>query len=102
RVWPDPRTGAILPSWLPKMAPPCGGLPGDTVSEAPMSKFLTETEAMITTWHGIAVPNDPARRLAAELADTIAAFEKLRGTLVFEDEPASFEAALQATKETAA
>jgi hypothetical protein len=66
-----------------------------------MSKFVTETETMIATWHGVTAPNDPARRLAAELADTIAAFEKLRGTLVFEDEPASFEAALQATKETA-
>jgi hypothetical protein len=66
-----------------------------------MSKFLAQTEAMIATWHGIAAPNDPARRLALELADTIAAFEKLRGTLAFEDEPASFEAALQATKETA-
>lgn len=65
-----------------------------------MSTFLAETESMIATWHGIAAPNDPGRRLAAELADTIAAFEKLRGTLVFEDEPASFEAALQAAKET--
>ena len=43
----------------------------------------------------------PARRLAAELAATISAFEALRGTLVFEDEPSSFEAALQATKEGA-
>jgi len=67
-----------------------------------MSTFLAETEAMIATWHGIAAPNDPARRFAAELADIIAAFEKLHGTLVFEDEPASFEAALQAAKETAA
>jgi len=41
----------------------------------------------------------PAQRLAAELADTIKAFEALRGTLVFEDEPSSFEAALQAAKE---
>jgi hypothetical protein len=67
-----------------------------------MSSFLADTEATIATWHGIAPPNDPARRLAAELADTIAAFEKLRGTLVFEDEPSSFEAALQATKEAGA
>jgi len=67
-----------------------------------MSTFLPRTEAMIATWHGVNAPNEPGRRLAAELADTIAAFEKLRGTLVFEDEPASFEAALQATKETAA
>jgi hypothetical protein len=65
-----------------------------------MSKFLADTEATIATWHQISPPNDPARRLAAELADTIVAFEKLRGTLVFEDEPAGFEAALQATKET--
>jgi hypothetical protein len=66
-----------------------------------MSTFLSQTETTIATWHGVAAPNDPARRLALELADTIAAFEKLRGTLVFEDEPASFEAALQATKEGA-
>ena len=68
---------------------------------ATMSTFLAQIEAMIATWHGVAAPNEPARRLAMELADTIAAFEKLRGTLVFEDEPASFEAALQATKEPA-
>ncbi len=64
-----------------------------------MSAFLADTEAMIKTWHGITAPNDPGRRLAAELAATIAAFEQLRGTLVFEDEPASFEAALRAAKE---
>ncbi len=64
-----------------------------------MSNFLANTENAVRTWHGIEPPNDPGRRLAAELAETIAAFEKLRGTLVFEDEPASFENALQATKE---
>ena len=67
-----------------------------------MTEFLARTEAMILQWHGVAAPNDPGRRLAAELADTIAAFEKLRGTLAFEDEPSSFESALQATKETEA
>ena len=67
-----------------------------------MSTFLADTEAMILRWHGVSAPNDPGRRLAAELADTIAAFEKLRGTLMFEDEPASFEAALQAAKEPTA
>ena len=66
-----------------------------------MDGFLARTEATIARWHGIKPPNDPAKRLAAELEDTIAAFEALRGTLVFEDEPASFEAALQATKEGA-
>jgi hypothetical protein len=64
-----------------------------------MDAFETSLEAMIARWHGIAPPNDPARRLAAELAGTIAAFEALRGTIAFEDEPSSFEAALQATKE---
>jgi hypothetical protein len=79
------------------------GAPNEgTISGATMSKFLAETEATILTWHGIAAPNEPGRRLTEELADTIAAFERLRGTLVFEDEPASFEAALQATKETEA
>jgi hypothetical protein len=64
-----------------------------------MDPFLTETEATIARWFGIAAPNAPARRLAAELADTIKAFEALRGTIRFEDEPSSFEAALQETKE---
>jgi hypothetical protein len=66
-----------------------------------MSAFETSVEATIARWHGIEPPNEPAKRLAADLAATIAAFEALRGTLVFEDEPSSFEAALQATKERA-
>ena len=65
-----------------------------------MDDFPTVTEASILRWFGVAPPNDPGRRMAADLVRTIAAFEKLRGTLVFEDEPSSFEAALQATKET--
>ena len=66
-----------------------------------MGAFETSIEATIARWFGIAPPNDPARRLASELQTTIAAFEALRGTIVFEDEPAGFEAALQATKEGA-
>ncbi len=66
-----------------------------------MDDFTTWVEATISRWHGIEPPNAPARRLAAELADTIKAFEALRGTMAFEDEPSSFEAALQATKEAA-
>ncbi len=61
--------------------------------------FLATTEAMIAAWHGITTPNEPARRLAADLAATIAAFEAVRGTLGFEDEPSSFEAALAECKE---
>jgi hypothetical protein len=64
-----------------------------------MDDFLPATEAAIARWHGIAAPNDPARRMAADLAATIAAFEALRGGLRFEDEPASFEAALRAAME---
>ena len=64
-----------------------------------MADFAAEVEATIARWHGITAPNDAARRLAADLENTIAAFEALRGTLVFEDEPSSFEAALLATKE---
>jgi hypothetical protein len=66
-----------------------------------MGAFETSVEATIARWFGIDPPNDPSKRLAAELADTITAFEALRGTLAFEDEPSSFEAALQATKERA-
>ena len=64
-----------------------------------MGAFESRISATISRWFGIRAPNGPAKRLAAELAGTIAAFEALRGTLVFEDEPSSFEAALQATKE---
>jgi hypothetical protein len=69
--------------------------------ETPMDPFLTETETTIARWHGVAAPNEPGRRMAADLVNTIAAFEALRGTLKFEDEPASFEAALHVTRETA-
>jgi hypothetical protein len=66
-----------------------------------MGAFETSVEATIARWFGIKPPNKPAKRLAAELAATVAAFEALHGTLAFEDEPSSFESALQATKEGA-
>ena len=64
-----------------------------------MDDFAAEIEATIARWHGIVAPNDPARRMAADLISTIRAFEALRGMLVFEDEPSSFEAALHEAKE---
>ena len=64
-----------------------------------MNDFEAQVEATIARWHGIAAPNDPARRMAADLISTIRAFEALRGMLVFEDEPSSFEAALHEAKE---
>lgn len=51
------------------------------------------------TWSGIARPNEAAGVLAEELMNTIKSFQALRGQLRFEDEPSSFEAALQDTKE---
>jgi hypothetical protein len=67
-----------------------------------MMAFLELTEAQIETWHGVSPPNDAARRMAADIASVIAAYEQMRGRLRFEDEPASFAAALQAVKEKAA
>lgn len=61
--------------------------------------FLAAIEAMVATWHGIAPPNAPGRRLAADLANTIRAYEALRGGMRFEDEPSGFDAALQAVRE---
>lgn len=49
----------------------------------------------IRLWQGVAVPNSAARIGLAELEGLIAALEKLRGSMVFEDEPSSFEAALR-------
>jgi hypothetical protein len=64
-----------------------------------MASLLETIEESVATWSGITPPNDPARRMAADLATIIAAFEALRGGLRFEDEPSSFEAALLAAKE---
>jgi hypothetical protein len=64
-----------------------------------MDPVQAEIEQTIARWFGIAAPNAPARRMAADLAETIRGFEALRGTLVFEDEPAGFEAALHDTRE---
>lgn len=65
-----------------------------------MDDFVTMLETTITRWHGVTAPNEVARLLAADLDAVIRGFTDLRGTLQFEDEPSSFEAALQATKET--
>lgn len=51
------------------------------------------------TWTGIVQPNEAAGAMADMLAASLAGFEALRGELRFEDEPSSFEAALQETKE---
>ena len=52
-------------------------------------------------WSGVGPPNAAAEEWAAGLAAVIKGFEALRGTLEFEDEPSSFEATLEATKDIA-
>jgi hypothetical protein len=58
------------------------------------TKFVDDMTVSIATWHGVAPPNDVALRMLGDLEKMIREFEALRGTLRFEDEPSSFEAAL--------
>jgi hypothetical protein len=53
----------------------------------------------IAAWSGITPPNAIAEHAIEDLAAAMLGFAQLRGRLAFEDEPASFEAALQATKD---
>jgi hypothetical protein len=50
-------------------------------------------------WSGVMPPNAVSEDLAAGFSGLIAGLTALRGQIAFEDEPSSFEAALQATKE---
>jgi hypothetical protein len=61
-----------------------------------------EMKAAIRLWSGVDCPNDAAARGLEDFPALMAEFEALRGTLVFEDEPSSFEAALRAEKEPGA
>ena len=58
------------------------------------AKFADDMTASIATWHGVQPPNEVALRMLGDLEKLIRDFEALRGTMRFEDEPASFEAAL--------
>ena len=60
------------------------------------------TMAEIRLWNGVECPNAAGRRGLDDLPALIREFEALRGTLVFEDEPSSFEAALRAEAEKGA
>ena len=64
-----------------------------------MADLKDGIETQVLAWSGVAPPNAAARVMAAQLESLIRGFEQLRGTLQFEDEPSSFEAALLATKE---
>ncbi|WP_088625593.1 hypothetical protein [Oceanicola sp. 22II-s10i] len=64
-----------------------------------ISKLVQQTAA---DWSSVMPPNRPAVLLAGQMEGTIAGFTAERGKMKFEEEPSSFEAALQATKEVAA
>jgi len=60
------------------------------------------SEEAIRLWSGVECPNPAGRRGLQDFVALIAEFEALRGTLVFEDEPSTFEAALRAERESEA
>ncbi len=57
------------------------------------------TMEAIRRWSGVDCPNDAARQGLVDMVSLIEGFEALRGSMVFEDEPSSFEAALRDCKE---
>ena len=56
----------------------------------------------IRDWSGVVCPNEAGRIGLDDFPALIKDLESLRGTMVFEDEPSSFEAALIAEREKAA
>ncbi|TGQ11376.1 hypothetical protein [Mesorhizobium sp. M00.F.Ca.ET.217.01.1.1] len=63
-----------------------------------MSEFYEQVQWWVAAWHGVSVPNEQSMSMATDLADLISMVERQRGSLHFEDEPASFVAALHAAK----
>lgn len=55
----------------------------------------------IRDWSGIECPNEAAERGLSDFPGLLKELVTLQATLVFEDEPSSFEAALRAEKEPA-
>lgn len=62
-------------------------------------ELVVPTVDAIRRWSGVGVPNEAARAALADMQAIIADVEKLRGSMVFEDEPGSFETALRDLKE---
>jgi hypothetical protein len=56
-------------------------------------------EEQAKVWSGVAPPSAASGDFARGLTEAIHGLERTRGQLVFEDEPSSFETALQETKE---
>jgi hypothetical protein len=57
--------------------------------------LVVPTMEAIRRWSGVSVPNAAARLGLADHAALIEELAALRGSMVFEDEPSSFEAALR-------
>ena len=57
--------------------------------------LVVPTMEAIERWSGVACPNAAARHGLADHAALIAEIAALRGTMVFENEPSGFEAALR-------
>ena len=66
------------------------------------SEPVPPTLEAIRLWSGVECPTAAGRRSLDDFPALIREFEALRGTLVFEDEPSSFEAALREEAEKGA
>ena len=64
-------------------------------------ELVVPTMEAIRRWSGVSLPNAAARHGLADHVALIAEIEALRGTMVFEDEPSTFEAALRDLQEPA-
>jgi hypothetical protein len=62
-------------------------------------KIERQVEEQAKLWSGVGPPNSASDDFARGLAEVAKGFERLRGQLVFEDEPSSFEAVLRELKE---
>lgn len=71
-------------------------MPDPATPEA-TAALVAETAAF---WSGVTAPNGAATVLAGQLSATRDGFVAQRGAMAFEEEPACFEAALLAVKET--
>jgi hypothetical protein len=112
RIARDLGSSVRLPGFAGSRAGPAGGIAevfrrpkregkGDaTMAERKdQPDFMALIERQVLAWSAVSLPNPAAAEMAQQLSSLIRGFEDLRGTLQFEDEPSSFEAALQAAKE---
>jgi hypothetical protein len=61
--------------------------------------LLRLMEQGVLAWSGVALPNAAAAQALKDMPHLATELAALRGMLRFEDEPAGFDAALQAEKE---